>query len=92
MSFLDKDNVEMNFVKGKWQRLRFHTPDSLEPLLRDYFRDVRVTDRSGANLKAVCKGPLPLPEEEYRKAFDEEFNMPYSNGYRRNGMMNWWKI
>jgi hypothetical protein len=84
MSFLDDDNVEMNFVKGKWQKLRFHTPDSLEPLLRGYFRDVRISDRSGANLKAVCKGPLPLPEEDYRRAFDEEFNMPYPNDFRHN--------
>lgn len=37
MSFLDDDNVEMNFVKGKWQKLRFHTPATLETLLRRYF-------------------------------------------------------
>ncbi|MFE5113801.1 hypothetical protein [Streptomyces sp. NPDC056663] len=53
MSFLDDDNVEMNFVKGEWQKLRFHTPDSLEPLLRGYFRDAWISDRSGANLKVA---------------------------------------
>lgn len=84
MSFLDEDNVEMNFVKGKWQKLRFHTPDSLEPLLRGYFSEVHISDRSGANIKAVCKGPLPLAVEEYRKAFEEEFNMPYPNDFRHH--------
>ncbi|MEU7015895.1 methyltransferase domain-containing protein [Streptomyces sp. NPDC046385] len=52
MSFLDENNVEMSFVKGKWQKLRFHTPESLEPLLRRYF--------------------------------EEEFNMPYPNGFRHD--------
>ncbi|WP_405889522.1 ParB N-terminal domain-containing protein [Streptomyces sp. NBC_00133] len=82
MSFLDEDNVEMNFVKGKWQKLRFHTPETLEPLLRRYFRDVQVSDLSGSNLKAVCRIPLPLPEADYRKAFEKEFNMPYPNDFR----------
>lgn len=84
MSFLDENNVEMNFVKGKWQKLRFHTPESLEPLLRRYFQDVKVTDLSGSNLKATCRRPVPLPEEEYEMAFEEEFNMPYPNGFRHD--------
>ncbi|MCB8906742.1 MULTISPECIES: methyltransferase domain-containing protein [unclassified Streptomyces] len=84
MSFLDEDNVEMNFVKGKWQKLRFHTPDTLEPLLRRYFEDVKVTDLSGSNIKATCRRPIPLPKEEYERAFEEEFNMPYPNGFRHD--------
>lgn len=82
MSFLDEDNVEMNFVKGKWQKLRFHTPDTLEELLRRYFRDVQVSDPSGSNLKAVCRRPITLPSADYQRAFEEEFNMPYPNSFR----------
>ncbi|MFI1100282.1 methyltransferase domain-containing protein [Streptomyces melanogenes] len=82
MSFLDEDNVEMNFVKGKWQKLRFHTPNTLETLLRRYFQEVQISDRSGSNIKAVCRRPVPLPAGEYEKAFEEEFNMPYPNGFR----------
>ena len=84
MSFLDADNVEMNFVKGKWQKLRFHTPETLATLLRRYFRDVQVSDIGGSNLKAVCRRPIPLPEDDYRTAFDQEFNMPYPNDFRHN--------
>ncbi|WP_033819810.1 ParB N-terminal domain-containing protein [Kitasatospora sp. MBT63] len=82
MSFLDENNVEMNFVQGKWQKLRFHTPQTLEALLRPYFKDVKISDVADSNLKAVCKGPRPLPETDYRKAFEEEFNMPYPNDFR----------
>ncbi|MFD3496268.1 hypothetical protein ACFWWB_37865 [Streptomyces sp. NPDC058690] len=46
--------------------------------------DLSQNVSSGANLKAVCKGPPPLPEEDYRKALDEEFNMPYPNDFRHN--------
>ncbi|MGM9465412.1 ParB N-terminal domain-containing protein [Streptomyces murinus] len=84
MSFLDEDNVEMNFVKGKWQKLRFHTPETLEPMLRRYFKDVKVTDLSGSNLKATCRRPIPLPKGEYEQAFEAEFNMPYPNGFRHD--------
>ncbi|WJV48867.1 ParB N-terminal domain-containing protein [Streptomyces flavofungini] len=84
MSFLDGDNVEMNFVKGKWQKLRFHTPETLEPLLRRYFKEVEVSDLSGSNLKATCRQPVTLPREEYERALDEEFNMPYPNGFRHD--------
>ncbi|SNX56050.1 hypothetical protein SAMN06272735_0488 [Streptomyces sp. TLI_55] len=84
MSFLDEDNVEMNFVKGKWQKLRFHAPETLEPLLRRYFEDVQVTDLSGSNIKATCRHPIALPKEEYEKAFEEEFNMPHPNGFRHD--------
>ncbi|MER5639397.1 ParB N-terminal domain-containing protein [Kitasatospora sp. NPDC002227] len=82
MSFLDDNNVEMNFVQGKWQKLRFHTPDTLEALLEPYFEHVTISDVSDSNLKAVCKGPRVLPESDYRKALEEEFNMPYPNDFR----------
>ncbi|MFI9157543.1 methyltransferase domain-containing protein [Kitasatospora aureofaciens] len=84
MSFLDSDNVEMNFVQGKWQKLRFHTPETLEPLLRAYFDDVQIRDAADSNIKAVCRNPKALDEADYRKAFDEEFNMPYPNGFRHD--------
>ncbi len=82
MSFLDDNNVEMNFVQGKWQKLRFHTPETLEALLTPYFEHVKISDVADSNLKAVCKGPRALPETDYRKAFEEEFNMPYPNDFR----------
>ncbi|WP_181799485.1 methyltransferase domain-containing protein [Kitasatospora acidiphila] len=82
MSFLDDNNVEMNFVAGKWQKLRFHTPETLAALLNPYFAEVKITDASDSNLKAVCRKPKALQEAEYRKAFEEEFNMPYPNDFR----------
>ncbi|MGW2611431.1 hypothetical protein ACWC4A_44930 [Streptomyces mirabilis] len=59
-------------------------PETLEPLLRRYFEDVQVTDLSGSNIKATCRRPIALPTGEYERAFEEEFNMPYPNGFRHD--------
>ncbi|GAA3371262.1 hypothetical protein GCM10020367_21220 [Streptomyces sannanensis] len=82
MAFLDGHNVEMNFVQGKWQKLRFHSADTLMTLLTSYFKDVQISDVSDSNLKAVCRRPLALDQSDYERAFDEEFNMPYPDEYR----------
>ncbi|MER6425746.1 hypothetical protein, partial [Streptomyces sp. NPDC001137] len=84
LSFLDSANVDMRFVRGKWQRIRYHTPESLLGLLSRYFEDVKISDTTRATVKAVCKRPRVLPIEEYRQAFSEEFNMPYPNEFRHN--------
>ena len=84
LSFLDSENVDMRFVRGKWQRIRYHTPESLRGLLSRYFEEVEISDTSRATVKAVCGRPLALPTEEYERAFSEEFNMPYPNDFRHN--------
>jgi ParB family chromosome partitioning protein len=84
LSFLDSENVDMRFVRGKWQRIRYHTPESLRGLLSRYFEDVQISDTTRATVKAACKRPRVLPIEEYRQALSEEFNMPYPNGFRHN--------
>ena len=82
ISFLDSENVDMRFFKGKWQKIRYHTPDTLRELLAPYFADVQVKKTRKATIEAVCRKPRQLPESEYQKALDEEFNMPYPNGFR----------
>ncbi|WP_433547186.1 ParB N-terminal domain-containing protein [Streptomyces sp. CA-294286] len=84
LNFLDSENVDMRFVKGKWQRIRFHTPESLRGLLLRYFEDVQLSDASRATVKAVCHNPRAFAAEEYEEAFRNEFNMPYPNEYRHN--------
>ncbi|MFI1182526.1 ParB N-terminal domain-containing protein [Streptomyces sp. NPDC020799] len=84
LSFLDEHSVDMRFVKGKWQRIRFHTPETLRELLLEYFEEVELSETHRANIKARCRGPQVFPIEDYREAFDNEFNMPYPDGYRHN--------
>ncbi|MFF0741549.1 ParB N-terminal domain-containing protein [Streptomyces sp. NPDC004111] len=84
LNFLDSENVDMRFVKGKWQRIRYHTPESLRGLLLRYFEDVQLSDTSRATVKAVCRKPRAFPVEEYEEAFHNEFNMPYPNDYRHD--------
>ncbi|MEU6417830.1 ParB N-terminal domain-containing protein [Streptomyces spiralis] len=82
LSFLDKENVDMRFMQGKWMRIRYHTPESLQELLEAYFGEVKVVGRSNATLRATCKRPLRLSDLDYERALDEEFNMPYPNEFR----------
>jgi ParB family chromosome partitioning protein len=84
LNFLDSENVDMRFVKGKWQRIRYHTPESLRGLLLRYFEDVQLSDTSRATVKAICRKPRVFPIEEYEEAFRNEFNMPYPNDFRHN--------
>ncbi|MFE5718999.1 methyltransferase domain-containing protein [Streptomyces erythrochromogenes] len=84
LKFLDEHGVDMRFVKGKWQRIRYHTPDSLRGLLSRYFEEVELSDASKATIKAVCRKPRAFPIEEYEEAFRNEFNMPYPNDYRHD--------
>ncbi|MFE2584016.1 ParB N-terminal domain-containing protein [Streptomyces sp. NPDC059378] len=82
LSFLDKENVDMRFMQGKWMRIRFHTPESLHELLGAYFGEVKVAGRSNATLRVVCRKPLKLSDLDYEKALNEEFNMPYPGDFR----------
>ncbi|WKV74174.1 ParB N-terminal domain-containing protein [Streptomyces sp. PCS3-D2] len=84
LKFLDSENVDMRFVRGKWQRIRYHTPESLRGLLSRYFEEVELSDATRATLKAVCRKPRAFPAEEYEEAFRNEFNMPYPNGHRHD--------
>jgi ParB family chromosome partitioning protein len=74
----------MRFVRGKWQKIRYHTPESLRGLLSRYFEDVQLSDTTRATVKAVCRKPRAFPVTEYREALENEFNMPYPNGFRHN--------
>ncbi|MFF3465351.1 hypothetical protein [Streptomyces sp. NPDC002619] len=82
LSFLDFENVDMRFMAGKWMKIRYDTPESLAELLEAYFGEVKVTGRSNATLRAICRNPLRLSDLDYSKALDEEFNMPYPNDFR----------
>ncbi|MGW1800019.1 hypothetical protein ACWCQN_29705 [Streptomyces sp. NPDC001984] len=82
LSFLDSENVDMRFMAGKWMKIRYDTPESLAELLEAYFGEVKVTGRSNATLRAICRNPLRLSDLDYSKALDEEFNMPYPNDFR----------
>ncbi|MFI6469892.1 ParB N-terminal domain-containing protein [Streptomyces sp. NPDC050516] len=84
LAFLDHENVDMRFVRGKWQKIRYHTPESLRGLLSRYFEDVQLSDTTRATVKAVCRKPRVFPIEEYREAFENEFNMPYPNDFRHD--------
>ncbi len=55
LNFLDSNNVDMRFVRGKWQRIRYHTPESLRGLLSRYFEEVQLSDVTRATVKAVCR-------------------------------------
>ncbi|WP_078897142.1 hypothetical protein [Streptomyces rimosus] len=76
--------MDMRFTRGKWQRIRYHTPESLRGLLSRYFEEVELSDTTRATLKAVCRKPRPFPIEDYKEALDNEFNMPYPNEFRHN--------
>ncbi|MFE3196781.1 ParB N-terminal domain-containing protein [Embleya sp. NPDC059237] len=84
LSYLDSDNVDMRFHRGKWMKMRYHTPASLRDLLLGYFEEVEVRDFSSATLKATCRKPRPFSQGEYREALEQEFNMPYPNDFRHN--------
>lgn len=84
LAFLDSENVDMRFVRGNWQRIRYHTPESLRGLLSRYFEEVELSDTMRATVKAVCRKPRPFPIEEYEEAFLNEFNMPYPNDFRHD--------
>ncbi|MFJ2738497.1 hypothetical protein ACIO3O_02405 [Streptomyces sp. NPDC087440] len=43
LNFLDNENVDMRFVKGKWQRIRYHTAESLRGLLLRCFEGESIT-------------------------------------------------
>jgi hypothetical protein len=82
--FLDEDNVELSFREGVWATMRFHTNDSIYPILKRYFGTVEMLGVEGANLCARCTDPLPLPEDFLLEALTQEFNMPYPSGDRDN--------
>lgn len=86
VQFLDENNFSATFREGVWTLQHFHTPDGLVELLSRYFGDVKLakTKSSGSALQAVCRRPLPLGADRYRKALDVELNMEYPNGYRHN--------
>jgi len=63
----------------------FHSTETLEALLRQYFAKVQVIGaRAGSQIYAVASDPLPLPREKVEKALSTEFNMEYPNGYKHN--------
>lgn len=84
-SFLDADNVEVSFQQGLWVTMRYHTQDTLRPVLEQFFHEVEFFERrAAANFWGTCRKPKVLDPEEYRVAIDEEFNMPYVDGYKHD--------
>lgn len=81
--FLDGTNVEVSYYQGIWVTMRFHTQETLRPILEKFFEEVEFFERrSAANFWGVCTKPKILTESEYLTAFNEEFNMPYPGGFR----------
>lgn len=77
VSFLDENNVELNFHKGKWQTLRFHTPQTLTAVLEEFFDDIVIKNPTQGNMHALCRLPKPLDPERIRAAAEIELDMPY---------------
>lgn len=84
LEFLDKDNFSATFRKGTWTMQKFHDKESLTRTLKRYFREVQVIDKGATQIWAICKKPIDLGRERYKKALDIEFNLEYPGGYRHN--------
>ena len=83
IEFLDKDNFSATFRQGNWTLQHFHSVDSLQSLLKNYFHQVEVTPGSSQNY-AICSDPIALSEDMYREALTEEFNIEYPKNFRHN--------
>ena len=84
LEFLDNEDFSATFRKGVWTLQKFHTKESLEELLLNYFEDVTVIDKGKTQIWAICKKPRKLGFDKYKKALDEEFNLEYPNNYHHN--------
>ncbi|MFE2346058.1 methyltransferase domain-containing protein [Kitasatospora cineracea] len=85
IEFLDENGFTATFRKGVWTMQRFHSPETLRELMERFFGEVEIRGNpSGGNIYAVCRKPLPLPEEQRRAALELEFNMEYPGEYRHN--------
>ena len=83
IEFLDKENFSATFRQGNWTLQHFHSVDSLQSLLKNYFHQVEVTPGSSQNY-AICSDPIALSEDMYREALTEEFNIEYPKNFRHN--------
>lgn len=84
IEFLDNDNYSATFRKGVWTLQKFHTKETLNNLLKKYFKKVEIGGEKGSQLYAVCKDPIKLEKKEIEIALKEEFNIIYPNNYRHN--------
>lgn len=85
IEFLDNNNFSLTYRQNTFTLQKFHSEQSLEKLLKLYFRNVQVINKGKAmNLLAVCSEPIALSKEKYIEALNIEFNMEYPNGYRHN--------
>ncbi len=85
LEFLDKKNFAATFRSGVWTMQHFHSAESLEALLKEYFGKVQVSGKKASSqIYAVASDPLPLPREKVLAALNTEFNMEYPNGYRHH--------
>lgn len=85
IEFVDKDNYSATFRNGVWTLQKFHTVESLEKLLKKYFKVVEVYDSNGGSqIWAKCKKPVRFSKNEYEQALNTEFNIEYPNNYRHN--------
>ncbi|MEU2590805.1 ParB N-terminal domain-containing protein [Streptomyces albidoflavus] len=84
LEFMDDNGFSATFRRGVWTMQRFHTPDSLQRLLRRYFGEVRMGRTKHGGIAAVCRQPLPVPTQRRRLALETEFNMEYPGDYRHN--------
>lgn len=84
IEFLDNDNYSATFRKGVWTLQKFHTKETLNKLLKKFFKEVEISGEKGSQLYAICKKPIKIEKKEIKKALEEEFNIVYPNNFRHN--------
>lgn len=84
IEFLDEDDFAATFRYGSFTLQKFHTKQSFEKLLLNYFEVVNVMEKTNSQLWAICKKPISMGIKRYKKALDIEFNLEYPGGVRHN--------
>lgn len=85
IEFIDDNQFSAIYREGMWTAQRFHTPETLNTLLEDYFETVELPSNlfTANQLVAVAKRKKRLSADVYKTALTEEFNPDY-NGFRHN--------
>ena len=83
VSYLDTDNFEAAYHKGRWRMQHYHSKPDTHTLLSRYFEDV-ADGRSGNYHYVVCRGPRNLGMDRYEKAVAAELNMELTGGFHHN--------
>lgn len=80
VEFVDDKGFTALYRKGHWFYQKYHTPEQVEELITR-LRFTKVSHnrkRSSGSWQVVAVKSAPLTPQEYKKAIDYEFNLPYS--------------